>query len=213
MATLAHAHGVFPLIYHAILAHASDRLPDDTLAELKQQNMAIVMQNMRMTAELIRIMRLLEEEGIEALAFKGPTLAQLAYGDITLRQYGDLDILIKKQDIAKSIALLIKDEYIPEITIPKTNNETFFACLSVIGLEKTSRIEIHWELVSKNYAINWEETALWRENDTTRIKEPQSLCLRITLTCFTFVPMDQNTFLNGSNGYVTSTALSRLILP
>ena len=95
--TLAHAHGIFPLVYHTIQTHAVDLISDETHAELKQHNMTIVMQNMRMTAELIRIMRLLEENGIEALAFKGPTLAYSVYGNIVLRQYGDLDILTKKK--------------------------------------------------------------------------------------------------------------------
>jgi len=42
-------------------------------------------------------MALLEENGIEALTFKGPALAQMAYGDTSLRHYSDLDILIRKE--------------------------------------------------------------------------------------------------------------------
>lgn len=169
MVTLAHAHGVFPLVYHASQTHAVKLISEETQTELKQHNMNIVMQNMKMTAELIRIMNLLEENGIEALAFKGPTLSQLAYGDITKRQYCDLDILIKKQDTAKSIKLLTKDEYRPEITLVERSIKKIFACVNVIGLEKSIRIEIHWELLSKNYAIDWEENALWKETDTTTI--------------------------------------------
>lgn len=54
-------------------------LPILALQELKQQYMAIVQCNMLITAELFRIMKLLQEKGIEALA-------QMAYEDITLRQ-------------------------------------------------------------------------------------------------------------------------------
>ena len=50
---------------------------------------------MLLTSELIKIMKLLEENDIKAIAFKGPTLAQLAYGDVTLRQYVDLDLLVE----------------------------------------------------------------------------------------------------------------------
>lgn len=169
MSTLAHAHGTFPLVYHSIQTHTADLLPKETQAELKQQNMSIVMQNMHMTAELIRIIKLFKDNDIEARAFKGPSLAQLAYDDITLRQFCDLDILIKKQDIAKSIALLKDDKYIPEITLTDKTREMFFLCVNVIGLEKSIRIEIHWELVSKNYAIDWKEAELWKNNDTISI--------------------------------------------
>jgi hypothetical protein len=43
----------------------------------------IAQRNMMMSAELLKIMQLLEKNQIESLAFKGPSLAQMAYGDIT----------------------------------------------------------------------------------------------------------------------------------
>lgn len=167
--SLAHAHGVFPLVYQAICKYAADLVSKQSLSELKQSNMNIVIQNMYMSAEMIRVLALLNENSIQAQAFKGPALSELAYGDIALRQYCDLDILIKKQDIAKSITLLSADGYTPEINLPEGMDKAFFACVNVIGLGKTIRIEIHWELLSKNYAIEWLEDTLWKENDTVYI--------------------------------------------
>jgi hypothetical protein len=167
--SLAQVHSVLPLVYNAIEAHAADFIAPDYLAELRQSYLRIVAQNMQMAGELIRILELLKENAIQALAFKGPALAQLAYEDITLRQYCDLDILIKKQDISRCIALLEEDRYIPEIALAEDTRETFFGCVNVIGLGKNIRIEIHWELVSKNYAIDWQEKILWAKNDTTTI--------------------------------------------
>jgi hypothetical protein len=109
--SLAQSHGVLPLVYQTVQTHVADFMPEESLAELRQLNTHIVMQNMYMSAELVRILALLNKNGIQALAFKGPALSQLAYGDIALRQYVDLDILIRKQDIAKSIALLVQDGY------------------------------------------------------------------------------------------------------
>lgn len=166
---LAHIHGVFPLVYHALHTHAADLLSTEFLAELKQYNRHIVMQNMRMTAELIRITQLFADHGIQLIAFKGPALAQLAYKDITLRQYTDLDILIKKQDIAKAIALLTNENYLAEINLVESIQETFYACVNVIGFEKAIRIELHWELLAKNYAVAWKEVELWQSNDTTHL--------------------------------------------
>lgn len=165
---LSRLHAVLPLVYHAIETHAADKLSRENRAELKQSYMRIVAQNMQMAAELLRILNLLKEEGIPALSFKGPALAQLAYGDITLRQYCDLDILIKKSDIRRSIAILEADQYIPEIVLA-ASSEAFFNCVNVIGLGKIIRIEIHWELLSKNYAIDWREEFLWETLDTTAI--------------------------------------------
>ena len=65
-----------------------------------------------MTSELIKVMKLFEENGVEYISFKGPVLSQLAYGDITLRQYVDLDILIKKEDLRKADNLLKKEFFL-----------------------------------------------------------------------------------------------------
>jgi len=104
------------------------------------------------------------------MAFKGPVLGEMAYGSVTLRQYGDLDILIKKDDIEKTLSLLFKRGYTPEIELEKSTLETFYNCVNVIGLQRGSvRVEIHWELLSKNYAIEWEEERLWAESETIEI--------------------------------------------
>ena len=67
-------------------------------------------------------MKLFEKYDIQALAFKGPTLAQNAYGDITLRQFGDLDILIRKKDRSRMVSILLNEQYIPEINLKRGRN-------------------------------------------------------------------------------------------
>ncbi len=146
------------------------------LSELKPLYMSIVQRNMLMTSELIKIMHLLRENNIEALAFKGPTLSQMAYGDITLRQFGDLDILIKKRTRSQMMDLLLKEHYIPEIDLKEGTKETFFNSVNVIAFYNEStgiRIEVHWELLSRNYAIDWEEKKLWDTQEHTRINHKE----------------------------------------
>jgi len=181
---LANQHGILPLVYKTLknLQTSSQspitnhRSPSNLLADLKSSYTQIAQRNMLMSAELLRIMKLLEENGIEALAFKGPTLSQMAYGDITLRQFGDLDILIRKRDRSRMMALLIQEHYIPEIDLRKETKETFFKCVNVIGLHKKSvgvLAEIHWELLSRNYAINWEEKSLWGKQESVQINHKE----------------------------------------
>lgn len=53
-----------------------------------------------MTAELLRMMGRLASEQIPAIAYKGPVLGVQLYGDVALRTYADLDVLIRECDIA-----------------------------------------------------------------------------------------------------------------
>ena len=187
--TTASQHCILPLVYKTLLAlHPNHQSPmprqemplgytnHEILSAFKQQYLSIARQNISMSAELIRIMKLFEENGIDALAFKGPALAQMAYGDITLRQFGDLDILIKKRDRSKMIDLLLKEHYIPEIDLREGTRETFFKSVNVIAFYKEStgiRVEIHWELLSRNYAIDWEEKSLWANPESVLINNKE----------------------------------------
>ena len=46
-------------------------------------------------AELQRVMEVLGATGVPVLALKGPALAVQAYGDVSLRSYGDVDVLVQ----------------------------------------------------------------------------------------------------------------------
>ena len=59
------------------------------------------------TRELFRILGHLESAGIKTLAYKGPVLAKTLYGDVTERQYSDLDILIRPEDVPRAKAALL----------------------------------------------------------------------------------------------------------
>lgn len=182
--TLSNQHGILPLVYKTIknlskntssqsLSLSKCSTLNAFLSSLKDAYMQIAQRNMLMSAELIRIVQLLEENDIDALAFKGPTLAQMAYGDITLRQFGDLDILIRKDDRVKMIPLMTTQSYIPDIILKSSVQKTFLNSVNVMGFSNTHNnvhIEIHWELLSKNYAIDWDEKDLWSQKETVEIK-------------------------------------------
>ena len=178
LTTMALSHGVLPLVYKTIkkLSSSVQRPASEIVSAFKQQYLNIAQRNMLMSAELISIMQLLQKNGIESLAFKGPTLSKIAYGDITLRQFGDLDILIRKRARFQMMDLLLKEQYIPEIDLKEGTKETFFNSVNVIAFYNEStgvRIEVHWELLSRNYAIDWEEKSLWDKQEHTRINHKE----------------------------------------
>ena len=75
---------------------------------------------------------------IEALAFKGPTLSQMAYGDITLRQYSDLDILVDEKEIFKAGSVLAQHEYDAAFPIEILKNRTCLASTNDLGFLQQS---------------------------------------------------------------------------
>ena len=168
--TLSHQHGLYPLLYAGLKVANALPVSEELLNNFKKSSLRITQQNMLMSAELLNIMKLFQQSSVDAMAFKGPVLGQFAYESVTMRQYGDLDILIKKSDIQKSVALLVDQGYQPEIELNESTIDTFYTCVNVIGLQKGSiRVEIHWELLSTNYAIDWDEHTLWSQSENITI--------------------------------------------
>ncbi len=150
---LSYSHGVFPLVYHT-LKEFQDQISIQVLAKLKSINLDIAKQNMLMTSELIRVMKLLEENSIEALAFKGPILSHMAYRDITLRQYVDLDILIDEKDLEKASEVLIKNQFKNFYSIGLLKNKSYIDSDNDFSFFTPSNIhiELHWKLFREKIA-------------------------------------------------------------
>ena len=167
---LAYQHGVIPLVYHNIKNYKT--LSD--INRLKQSYREIATNNMLMSIELIKTMNIFSQHKIPALAFKGPALAKMAYGDIALRQFGDLDILIQQKDLTKVIKLLQQRNYSLDIELQEKEEKEFFSSVNVVGLtdkEKNISIEIHWKLTAQNYAIFWDQSKIWEQIDEVVIQK------------------------------------------
>ena len=162
---LASRHGVLPLIYKTLKSlsqsnnsnHKSLITNHEILSAFKQQYLNIAQRNMLMSAELIRIMKLLRENDIEALAFKGPALSQMAYGDITLRQYVDLDILVDENDAFKAGKLMSENGHTAVLPLKILKNKTCLHTAKDFSLMSKSggvHTELHWRLFEKKYNIS-----------------------------------------------------------
>jgi hypothetical protein len=108
---LAEEHGVTGLL----AASLRDVGESSTSSEIKQillerqrtQNFL----TLRLTAELFHLLELFASKGIGALVVKGPVLAVQAYGDPTMRSYGDLDLLVRQRDIRSATESLTASGY------------------------------------------------------------------------------------------------------
>ncbi|WP_415407171.1 nucleotidyltransferase family protein [Sulfurovum sp. CS9] len=188
---LANQHGILPLVYKTIKKLSEDSFLHDTkpstnhvspityheiLSAFKQQYLLIAQRNILMSAELIRIIQLLEKNSIETLAFKGPTLSQMAYGDITLRQYVDLDVLVKKEDIYKIDALLKDRGYQRFLEITPVQEQVYMQYAHDLGLyhpKSGVHFEMHWSLMDEDYPMQIDLDAIWEDPQTVKINQQE----------------------------------------
>ena len=102
----ASCHSVTPLLAKQLSAIAGDALSPAQLERLKDLARVTAVRNLALTAELIAILDLFRSEGLQAIPYKGPVLAAQAYGDFTLREFEDLDLILRQKDMPKANRLI-----------------------------------------------------------------------------------------------------------
>jgi len=101
----ARQHRVLPLL-HLKLKQCITGVPDEVLAKTRAEYERNSLHCMTNAEELLRVLSDFEAAGIHAMPFKGVVLASVAYHDVTARTAGDLDVLIRYQDLQTATAIL-----------------------------------------------------------------------------------------------------------
>jgi hypothetical protein len=143
----AYSHGVFPLVYQKL--KQLDTLDERIKARMKKINFIIASNNITMTAELIRVVQLLRGQGIRSIAIKGPLLSQIIHGDITQRQFSDLDLLVEPSQMYSALELLSHHGYQSQYPIEFLKNKTLLKVGKDFPTTNTKNgvlIEFHWRL-------------------------------------------------------------------
>jgi hypothetical protein len=104
-------HGLTPLVSARLLELPCHALPEGWRDRFRQEFVRNAHHNLALTVELIRVLRALDRGGVLALPFKGPVLAQQAYGDLALRQFSDLDIVLPHGQMAEAHRVLEALDY------------------------------------------------------------------------------------------------------
>jgi hypothetical protein len=112
---LAEDHGILGLVAIQLRAFDESVVPSEVRQKLRDWSRLYTMFTLNLTAEMFRIFDAFAAAGVEALIVKGPVLSARCYGDPGLRQYGDLDLILRDADILRSTELMISLGYEPRV--------------------------------------------------------------------------------------------------
>lgn len=167
--SLSFSHGVFPIVYK-VLKEYETLIPPEIFSKMKIQNLNLAKQNMLMTSELIKLIKLLEENNIQAISFKGPVLSQMAYGDVISRQYVDLDILVHEKDLEKAFLLFESLNYETNKNLKNKILENQSIFHDITFYKNNISFEIHWKLFSNEYKTKFDDKYIWKDFNNTIIQ-------------------------------------------
>ena len=104
---------IAPLVHEFVVAHdlATAPEPRERFEALRAFVSAQRLRNLRVFQELIALLRAFARSGIAILPYKGPVLAQSLYRDLGERQFLDLDVVVRKDELDRAQAQLLELGY------------------------------------------------------------------------------------------------------
>jgi Uncharacterised nucleotidyltransferase len=161
-------HHILPLIDRQ-LQQIDDRvIPADAIDRIRANFNDNFQHNLRLTSELVKLGRLFELRSIPMLSFKGPILARIAYENLALRQFIDLDILVYEIDVIRTSQLLISQGYQPQFTLTDRQQTVYTKLRSEQWFwheEKQICVDLHWSILPNSYSFTPDPQLIWQQID------------------------------------------------
>lgn len=185
---IAIAYSVMPLLYQSLQALPSSSVPRSLRTQLQLHYRMNGLYSFSQTKELLKLLAGLREKGIDAIPFKGPILAASVYGNVALRQFSDLDILVRRQDFWQAKAVFVAQGY--ESPVPQSSERQMFRqvlqiCLwhqdseaallnqhfqpSLMHCDQERRIDLHWGIPPKRFWKTHRFERLWQNLSTIEL--------------------------------------------
>ncbi len=117
---------------------------------LQQSTLQIAARNVRMLHEAGEILSALTHKGLDVIVLKGLYLIEAVYSNISLRQFSDLDLMIKRSDVDTAISCLCDLGY--SIITYFSSNDANQDIKHVPPMSKPNGpfVELHWTILEEN---------------------------------------------------------------
>lgn len=173
-------HRVSSLICHTLEANAADLVPKQIQEVLRGRFRANACRNLFLTHELLLLIQQFRSNGIEVIPFKGLLLAITSYGNVALREFVDLDILVPKKDFRRACTLMADWGYRSSSDQAGQIAESHFK--SQLGLDffrEDGRVtlELHWSFVQAWLGFNADLRTIWARSQPVKVGQVSVLDL------------------------------------
>ena len=142
-------HGMLGHLHRLVSAESDPALAAFARERLAELYRLSAERALRQTGQLLRLIDRLHVLGIEAMPVKGPAWAERLYGDVTLRSWVDLDLVVRYEQVPAARAALLEagmrdDSPFNERLVhrrTRTEGEIHFH-----SAENDLRVDVHWQI-------------------------------------------------------------------
>jgi len=157
---------MLPLVYYSINKIHKPKIPEAIFNSLKDFCRTNLIKNMLLWEEFCRIQDAFKKAGIKTIPLKGIILSETLYHNFSLRPMGDIDILVKENDLDRAKNVLISLGYKMSLKGLTQNYWKDYHCHYQFREPfKETLIEIHWAFAPpRPNKINLNE--VWERSET-----------------------------------------------
>ncbi len=144
------------------LNHSNDQhlVPSHLLQLLTQQMVQQTAWNLLLTNELEHILTACQTRGITCIPIRGPVFAAQLYGDCSMRQMDDLDLLVHREDLSAIRDMFDQFGYLRHEQQPGFL-EAFSYSLEFIHPQHGLIVEPHWTLAYPPFVAATDMAPVW----------------------------------------------------
>lgn len=169
-ATLAKWHQIRPLAFEYVQEHAL-AVPGNVLKTLRDFTLGQAVTNMAFLGICIRLYDRLVENHVRVFPMKGALWAWMLYDKPVLREFGDIDYFIGKEDVSKSLDILLEEGFaadnyrfylLKQKAVAADYLDTDYQLpLTPLREHALQSLEIQWNCTYPRYCYNftWDELA------------------------------------------------------
>jgi hypothetical protein len=178
LAASAERQALAPLLYRRLRrVGVKGSVPADVIDRLERAAAGVAARSLWLAHELGAILRAAAERGIRCVPLRGLALAEQLYGDITVRPMGDLDLLVRYQDLSR-VATLLADLGFEEMDRRPGFARAFSYTLKLVkGTHGGIVVEPHWSIAYPPFVDAIGMDGVWARCTPGRVVGVETLLL------------------------------------
>ncbi|MDR9429238.1 MAG: nucleotidyltransferase family protein [Natronomonas sp.] len=176
---LGRRHGVTPLLNRGVqeldASEAEIGVPERVRSALTERTRSTAMRNIRSASELRELLEAFEARGVRALPFKGPVLEAFAHGEIGMRAYGDLDVLVPREDVTAAVDVLEAAGY-EWVDAPRLDDAAILGgpftkpLVAEYELQRDrANVEVRWRIGDADQPFALDVETCWERRETVAV--------------------------------------------
>lgn len=170
---MAEYHGVVPLLHKSLSTITPDLAPAQVLATLREKTQVGSLLNQSLAKDLVDLCEAFEARGVPVIPIKGATLAVLAYGDLALRDFTDLDLLIPKQSLSEARTIILSQGYERKTRGGESHESHSHEGPHHVFIKKRpiSRVDLQWVMAHQHFTFWLDRPEFWRSQMPVRLRD------------------------------------------